>query len=124
MQDMNSYGYYAAESYMPAQVLESVALTESTTNPATFFSRYDLAIERATALMKTTRALINGRPAKDYVRMLMNERDSRTINFITRCCRANRFSKLVAYVEAESPNWSDKVESYYRQQYEQWKLYH
>ncbi len=123
MRDLNPNNYYAAESYMPQQVLESMALTESTSNPGTFFSRYDLAVERAAILMQIPGAKISGKPAEEYVRMLMDERDSRTIAFIIRCSNAHKFQKLIDYVEEESPNWSDSVDQYYREQYEQWILY-
>lgn len=123
MVDLNPNNYYAAERYMPRQLIESISLIESTSNPATYFSRYDFAIERAAILAQMPGVKIAGRTAKEVLEMLLDERDERTIAFIKRCSLAHKFQKLIDYVEENEPNWSTAVDDYYRQMYEEWILY-
>lgn len=73
------------------EILEdSIGLIKSTVNPGTFFSRYRLAVEKASELTKLCRGYESADDAAGMLDVLLDEKENIFDSFFLRCHEAGR----------------------------------
>lgn len=64
---------------------ESLEIMEQTTNPGTFFSRYDTAVDMAESILETSYIDEHIAYAEEVLDVLLSEQDRIAIDFVNRC---------------------------------------
>ena len=64
---------------------ESLEIMEQTTNPGTFFSRYDTAVDMAERILETSFVDAHITYAEEVLDSLLSEQDSIATDFVDRC---------------------------------------
>lgn len=70
---------------------ESLEIMEQTTNPGTFFSRYDTAVDMAERILETSFVDEHIAYAEEVLDVLLSEQDSIAMDFVNRCKAKGNF---------------------------------
>ena len=96
-------------------MVDSVQLLWETSNPNTFFSRYDLAIQQARSVISVDGGGLRGMQARKTLKVLRKHKVVLVNAFLKRCYDAGKFSYKKDELLANIPNMPEESYAYYLQ---------
>lgn len=96
-------------------MVDSVELLWLTSNPETFFPRYQLAIKQAWEVVEADRFGFHGKQAKQVLKVLYNQKPVIVNAFLKRCYDAGKFSYKKEELLANCKNMPKESYEYFLQ---------